>query len=407
MGIIKAIGQAIKGGFADQWLEVIEPDNMGDQTVFCRGIKTRNGQNVNGTSDIVSNGSMIRVYENQFMLLVDGGKVVDYTAEPGYYKVDNSSMPSLLNGEFGDTLKEAFNRIKFGGDTPREQKVYYINLQEIKGIKFGTRNPINYFDAFYNAELFIRAHGTYSIKIVNPLQFYAEAIPRNKDNVEISEINEQYMSEFLQALQASINQLSADGTRISHVTAKAMELGKYMASALDQDWNQMRGMEIQAVGIASISYDEKSQELINLRNEGSMLSDPDIQRGYMVGHMARGMEAAGSNDAGAMQGFLGMGMGMNMNGNVLGQMPVGNAQQPQQGMFGAAPQQAAPAQAAPAQPEAPAPQTANAWTCECGSVNTGKFCPECGKAAPAADWTCTCGTVNSGKFCSECGKPRA
>lgn len=397
MGIIKAIGQAFKGGLGDQWLEVIEPDNMGDQTVFCRGIKTRNGQNVNGTDDTVSNGSMIRVYENQFMLLVDGGKVVDYTAEPGYYKVDNSSMPSLLNGEFGDTLKEAFDRVKFGGASPREQKVYYINLQEIKGIKFGTRNPINYFDAFYNAELFIRAHGTYSVKIVNPLQFYAEAIPRNKDYVEFADISEQYVSEFLQALQASINQMSADGTRISHVSSKALELGRYMASVLDQEWNQMRGMEIQAVGIASISYDEKSQELINLRNEGAMLSDPNIQRGYMVGHMARGMEAAGSNEAGAMNSFLGMGMGMNMQGNILGQMPVAEPQQPVQ--------QAAPvAQPAPAPAPAPA---AGTWTCECGSTNSGKFCPECGKPAPATDWTCACGTINSGKFCSECGKPRA
>ena len=398
MGIIKAIGQAIKGGFADQWLEVIEPDNMGDQTVFCRGIKTRNGQNVNGTSDIVSNGSMIRVYENQFMLLVDGGKVVDYTAEPGYYKVDNSSMPSLLNGEFGDTLKETFNRIRFGGDTPREQKVYYINLQEIKGIKFGTRNPINYFDAFYNAELRIRVNGAYSIKIVNPLQFYAEVIPRNKDNVEITEINEQYMSEFLQALQTSINQMSAAGVRISDVPSKAMEVGKYMASVLDEEWNQMRGMEVHSVGIAGISYDEKSQEMVDLRNEGAMMSDPTIQRGYMIGHMARGLEAAGSNEGGSMQGFLGMGMGMNMNGNILGQMPAGNAQQPvQQNAFGAAPQ-AAPAQAAPA--------PATGWTCECGHVNTGKFCSECGKPAPQTDWVCECGTTNSGKFCSECGKPR-
>lgn len=383
MGIIKAIGQALRGGFGDQWLEVIEPDNMGSQTVFCRGIKTRNGQNVKGTDDIVSNGSMIRVYENQFMLLVDGGKVVDYTAEPGYYKVDNSSAPSLFNGDFGDSLKDAFDRIRFGGNTPREQKVYYINLQEIKGIKFGTRNPINYFDAFYNAELFIRAHGTYSIKIVNPLQFYAEAIPRNKDNVEIAEINEQYMSEFLQALQSSINQMSADGVRISHVTAKAMELGKYMASVLDQDWNQMRGMEIQAVGIASVSYDEKSQELINLRNEGAMLSDPNVQRGYMVGHMARGMEAAGSNEAGAMNAFLGMGMGMNMQGNILGQMPVGQMPMGQQPMMQQPMMQQPMGQQPVMQQAAPAQQ------------------------APAADWVCTCGTTNSGKFCSECGKPRA
>ena len=194
--------------------------------------------------------------------------------------------------------------------------------------------------------------------------------------------------------------MSADGTRISHVTSKALELGKYMASVLDQDWNQMRGMEIQSVGIASISYDEKSQELINLRNEGAMLSDPNVQRGYMVGHMARGMEAAGSNEGGAMNAFLGMGMGMNMQGNILGQMPVGTPQQPVQPV---------PQMAAPVAPQPAAPAPAGTWTCACGSVNSGKFCPECGNPAPAptADWTCACGAVNSGKFCSECGKPRA
>ena len=170
MGIIKAVNQAIGGAFADQRLEVYEADNMGDQTVFSRGVKIRRGENRKGTEDTVTNGSIIHVYDNQFMLLVDGGKIVDYTAEPGYYKVDNSSLPSMFNGQFGDTLKESFNRLRFGGQTPTVQKVYFINLQEIKGIKFGTRQPINYFDTFYNAELFLRAHATYSIKIVNPLQ---------------------------------------------------------------------------------------------------------------------------------------------------------------------------------------------------------------------------------------------
>lgn len=156
MGIIKAAGQAISGGFKDLWLETIEADDMGEQIVFTRGVKVRQGQNTKGTVDTVSNGSVIRVYDNQFMMLVDGGRVVDYTAEPGYYKVDNSSMPSLLNGELGETLAETFDRIRFGGETSKEQKVFFVNLQEIKGIKFGTRNPINYFDNFYNAELFLR-----------------------------------------------------------------------------------------------------------------------------------------------------------------------------------------------------------------------------------------------------------
>ena len=404
MGIIKAVGMAIKGGFADQWLEIIEPDNMSDQTVFTRGIRTRKGQNVKGTNDTVSNGSLIRVYDNQFMMLVDGGKVIDYTAEPGYYKVSNSSMPSLFNGELGEALNEAFERISFGGQTPSEQKVYYINLQEIKGIKFGTRNPINYFDGFYNAELFLRAHGTYSMRIVNPLLFYAEAIPRNKDHVDIKDINDQYMSEFLEALQASINQMSADGIRISYVSSKARELGKYMASVLDEDWSKMRGMEIQSVGVSSISYDEKSQELINMRNEGAMLSDPTIREGYMQGHFARGMEAAGANANGAMTGFMGMNMGSGFMGQAsqtnFAQMQMQNAQYQQAMQY----QQNAQQQNVQQQNMQP---KINTWTCACGSTNTGKFCSECGTPAPNQEWICACGNKNTGKFCSECGKPRA
>ena len=451
MGILRATGDAIKGGFGDAWLETIEPDNMGEHTVFTKGALYNRGQNVNGTKDTVSNGSIIHVYDNQFMMLVDGGKVVDYTAEPGYYKVDNSSMPSMLNGELGASVKETFNRIRFGGGTPQKQQVFYVNMQEIKGIKFGTRMPINYFDAFYNAELFLRAHGTYSVKIVNPLQFYAEVIPRNKDHVEIDEINDQYISEFMQALQSAINQMSAEGTRISFVTSKALELGKYMAQILDEDWNKMRGMEIQAVGIASISYDEKSQELINTRNEGAMLSDPSVAQGYMVKNMSEAVKSAGANEAGAMQGFLGVGMGVNAMGGMmsgLNQMnqtvqnqqqgmygqPQGMNQQGmygqqqgmnqqgmygqqgmnQQGMYGQQQgmnqqrmygQQQGMNQQNMSQPVNPAPAESS-WTCECGHVNTGKFCSECGKPAPQAEWTCSCGTVNKGKFCSECGKPR-
>ena len=403
MGIIRAAAQAVGGSLADQWLEVYEPDDMGDQTVFTSGVKIRKGQNTKGTDQTVSNGSIIHVYDNQMMLLVDGGKVVDYTAEPGYYKVDNSSLPSLFNGQLKESVKETFSRIKFGGATPTLQKVFYINLQEIKGIKFGTRNPINYFDNFYNAELFLRAHGTYSIKITNPLQFYAEAIPRNADHVEISDVNEQYMAEFLEALQASINQMSADGIRISYVPSKGRELSKYMADTLDEDWNNMRGMEIQAVGIASISYDEESQKMIQMRNQGAMLSDPTVREGYVQGAMARGLEAAGSNANGSMAGFMGMGVGMQAAGGMMGNASQVNLAQMQ--MQQQAAQNAQAQAAANTGTQQAAPQ--GGWTCECGAVNTGKFCSECGKSKPEdSTWTCECGAVNTGKFCSECGKPK-
>lgn len=343
------------------------------------------------------------------MILVDGGKIVDYTAEPGYYTVNNSALPSMLNGQFGDSLSEAFKRFKYGGQTPTKQKVYFINLQEIKGIKFGTRQPVNYFDSFYNAELFLRAHGTYSVKITNPLLFYAEAVPKNTDHVEIDEINEQYLSEFLEALQSAINQMSADGIRISFVSSKARELGQYMANILDEEWNQMRGMEVQAVGI-SISYNEDSQKLINLRNEGAMLSDPTIREGYVQAAAARGLEAAGSNANGAMAGFMGMGMAGNIGGSIVGNASSVNMAQMQMNQQSNSNQmnmgmgQMNGTQANPAAGNA---QQAAGWTCSCGQVNSGKFCSNCGKPAPSTDWTCSCGQVNSGNFCSNCGKPRA
>ena len=394
MGIIKAAIKAVKGSLADQWLEVIEAADMGDDTVFCEGVKIRKGENVKGSDGTVTNGSVIHVYSNQFMLLVDGGKVVDYTAEEGYYKVDNTAMPSLFNGEFDKVLEESFERIKFGGQTSQKQKVFFINLKEIKGLRFGTRNPVNYFDNFYNAELFLRAHGNYSIKITDPIRFYAEAVPKNRSIVRMNDINEQYLSEFLEALQSAIGQMSVDGIRISHIQAKGRELGKYMADILDEEWKQMRGMEIQSVGIASISYDENSQKLINMRNEGAMLSDPTIREGYVQGSIARGMEAAGSNSAGAAAAFMGMGVGMNTAGGFMGTASANNMAQMQMQ------QQAQAAQAAKAAP-------AGGWTCECGAVNTGKFCGECGKPAPKTEWFCTeCGTKNTGKFCQECGKAR-
>ncbi len=406
MGIIKAITSAIGGSLADQWLEVFEPDEMNDTTVFTSGVPVRRddrrNQNRKGTDNLVSNGSVIHVYPNQFMMLVDGGKVVDYTAEEGYYTVNNSTTPSLFNGQFGDSLKDSLDRVRFAGGTPRQQKVYYVNLQEIKGIKFGTRNPINYFDSFYNAELFLRTHGSYSIKITDPLLFYAEAIPRSRDRVEITDINEQYISEFLEALQAAINQMSADGIRVSFVPSKGRELSKYMSNILDEDWRQTRGMEVQAVGIASISYDEESQKLINMRNQGAMLGDPSIREGYVQGAVARGLEAAGSNSAGSMAGFMGMGFGMQAGGGFMGAASQSNQQQIQA-------QQAAQAAAQAQQAPAPAPAQ-EGWKCSCGGVNTGKFCSECGKPRPEApakeEWKCSCGAVNTGKFCSECGKKK-
>ena len=249
------------------------------------------------------------------------------------------------------------------------------------------------FDNFYNAELFLRTHGTYSIKITDPLAFYANVIPKNADHVEIQEINDQYLAEFLTALNTSINQYSAQGERVSFLTSKSMELSKYMASVLDEDWKQLRGMEIVSVAVASISYTDDSQKLINMRNQGAMLGDPSIREGFVQGAVARGLEAAGSNTGGATNAFMGMNMG--------GQNLAGFSQTNQ------------------AQMQAQAENKADTWTCpECNTKNTGKFCSNCGQAKPSAtpvmpelNMACNeCGAVVNlangvPKFCPECGKP--
>lgn len=403
MGIIKAATSSLGGTLADQWLEVIEPEDMSDQTVMTKGVMVRKddkrGSNRKGTSDVITDGSVVHVYPNMMMLLVDGGKIIDYTAEEGYYTVKNDTAPSMFNGGLKESVQEAFFRFKFGGVTPQKQEVYYINLQEIKGIKFGTATPLQYFDNFYNAELFLRTHGTYSIRITDPILFYANAIPKNQTQVEISDINEQYLQEFLTALNTSINLYSAQGERVSFLPSKSVELSKYMADTLDEEWRKLRGIEVVAVAVSSISYTDDSQKLINMRNQGAMLGDPSVREGYMQGAVARGIEAAGSNTGGAMQAFMGMGLGMNQAGDVLGQASASN-------------------QAQMAQQEKAATKSEDTWTCSaCGTENAGKFCSNCGEKKPEAQASLkiemACSACNAvvnlangvPKFCPECGQP--
>lgn len=390
MGLIKAAVSSVGGVLRDSWLESIEPGQMSDTTVMVSGVKVKNGKtsNTKGSDNVISNGSVIHVYPNMMMLLVDSGKIVDFCAQEGYYQVSLSSAPSLFNGELDESIKDTWERFKFGGTASTTQKVYYINLQEIKGIRFGTKNPVNYYDQRYDAELFLRAHGTYSIKITDPLKFFNEAIPRNASRCDFNDISAQYIDEFMDALQSAINQLSVDGISISTVTSRSRELSKYMAQTLDEDWNNLRGMEICSVGIASISYDEESKKLINMRNQGAMLKDAAIREGYVQGSIAEGIKAAGSNKNGAAQTFMGMGMGMDVAGGFMSAASRTNAQQMQM-------------------QQAQSKENAETWKCSCGAENTGNFCGSCGNRKPTPQgevrWQCSCGTVNTGNFCSNCG----
>ena len=437
MGLIKAAAGAIGGGLGDAWLETVESAYMGPEVITAPGVSRskddRRNSNTTKTPDTISNGSIIHVGVNQCMLLIDGGKIIDYTAEPGYFKVDHSSMPSIMNGELGEWVKESFNRFRFSGSTPLKQQAYYINLQEIRGIKFGTPSPVSYFDNTYNAELFLRAFGTYTIRVVDPILFYREVADHDATaSVTMQDVNEQYRNEFLTAFQTALNRFSREGERIVYINSHGQELADYMQEVLDDKWRKERGMVVENVAIASISYDEESRKLVEMRNKGAMLGDPSIREGYVQGSIARGLEAAGSNEAGAGQTFMGMGVGMNAMGQGMGQFSQTNAQQMaeqtrknQEASGGVAGTASGGAGAAAAgggvaggsgepgnSPNGVASNGASAsdrWICpECNHENSGKFCSNCGRKKPeaVAAHCPNCGQVledPTAKFCSNCG----
>ena len=408
MGIIKAALNSVGGALADSYLDAYRPYHMGPRTVVSPGVFADDGTgrntNTKRANNVVSNGSKIYVDSKQLMCLVDGGKVVDYSAEPGYYTVSNSTAPSLFNGEIKKSFSDVWDRIKFGGNQYKEQRVIYINLRTMEGIKFGTKTPVPFFDEKYQIDVAVRAFGTFSIRVTDPWKFFNEVIPHEcvmeGACLDVEDfLNDTFMSEYLGALGEALSNMSVDGVQLSRIPTQTGKLSQYMRDALDPVWNECRGLEIVNVGISSITYDDDTKKLLQKRNEAAIFTDPSMREAYVQTAVADGMKAAGSNPNGAANAFMAMNMGMNAAGNFMNTASSNNMQQMQmqQQMRQQQMQQAA---AAPA---------AGGWDCSCGHKgNTGKFCAECGakKPEPAGAWKCICGATNTGNFCAECGAKR-
>lgn len=358
--------------------------------------KSKGGANTKGSDNIISNGSIIAVNEGQCMILVDQGKVTEICAEPGEFVYDSSTEPSLFYGNLGENIVNSFKqfgkRVGFGGDTGKDQRIYFVNTKDIVGNKYGTANPVPFRVVDRNAgidiDISMRCHGEYSYRIVDPILFYKNVCANVSGTYTRDMLDSQLKSELLTALQPAFAKISEMGIRYSSLPGHTTELADALNEVLSSKWGGTYGIKIAAFGINSVSASEEDEKMLKELQRNAAYKDPNMAAATLVGAQAQAMQDAAKNtSAGPMMAFAGMNMAQQAGGANAANLFAMGAQQ----------QAAAPAPAAPA---------AGSWTCSCGTVNTGKFCSECGKPAPAANWTCSCGTVNTGKFCSNCGAPR-
>ncbi len=410
MGLIRAITGAAGGVLSDQYREYFYCPSIDNDVLVTKGEKKTRGRasNNKGEENIISNGSVIVVNEGQCMIIVDQGKVVEFCAEAGEFTYDTSSEPSLLYGNLGENLKKTFatigRRFTFGGDTAKDQRVYFFNTKEIIGNKYGTANTVPFRVVDQNIgldiDISIRCNGEYSYKIVDPLLFYTNVCGNVTEDYEKRQLDSQLKAELMTALQPAFAKISAMGVRYSEVPAHTMELADALNEVLSEKWGQIRGIEIVSFGVNGMKASEEDEAMIKELQKNAVLRNPNMAAATLAGAQAEAMRAAASNTStGPMMAFAGMNMATQAGGMNAQQLFQMGAQTNMQG-------QTSGQQSAPVNEPAPAPKKQEAgWTCSCGHTgNTGKFCSECGASQPVeTGWKCTCGAVNKGKFCSECG----
>ncbi len=393
MGLIKAALGSAGGVMADQWKEYFYCEALPVDVLAVKGKKKTGGRssNTKGEDNIISNGSVIAVADGQCMLIVEQGKIVEVCAEPGEFVYDSSTEPSIFSGKLGQSIVDVFKnigkRFTYGGEAPKDQRVYYFNTKELVGNKYGTPSPVPFRvvdqRAGIDIDISVRCFGEYSYKLVNPLLFYTNVCGNVTRNYTRDEIDSQMKTELLTELQPAFARISEMGIRYSALPGHTTELASVLKELLSEKWTQVRGIEIVSVGVSSVKANEDDEKMIKEMQRNAAFMDPTRAAAHLAGATGDAMKTAAANQGGAVNAFMGMGMAGGMAGNQMAGLYQMGAQQQAQ------------------QPAAPA---AGSWKCACGATATGKFCPECGAKKPEENgWKCACGAVNQGKFCSECG----
>jgi len=383
MGLIQAFKGAVSSTLADQWKEFIYCDALGADTLIQKGQKrvTDASSNQHGSDNIITHESRIVVNEGQALLVVENGKIIDFSVEPGAYTFKSDTEPSLFAGGFKgliDSFKKVGQRFTYGGQPQNDQRVYYVNLKEIPNNKFGV-GGVPFRDAEFGFTIQLKGFGIYSYKIEDPILFFSHVAANVTDRYLAANLDDQLKAEFQQAIQVALGNLSATGISYDKIPQYTKELTINVDKMLDEDWKQVRGLVVVSIGFASITPDEESAKKIAQFQEARVYSNAQMLGGRLGGAQATAMENAAKNENGAMNGFIGMGFAQQAGGASAAQFI-----QPGQ----------------PAAPQAPAAPAPTAWTCNCGAQNTGNFCQNCGAKRPVG---CTHPNANGSVFCPDCG----
>jgi len=399
MGLIKAAFGSIGSTLGDQWKEAIRCEELGND-VLMQKKTTQNG--------VISNGSTIIVGPGQVAIIYDNGRIVDASAEEGIYTFDSSSTPSLFAGQFGGMFKEMWQRFTYNGASAKEQAVYYFNMKEIIGNKFGTPNPVPYKDwghplmnartnSYIPMSVKVKCFGTYTFQITDPFMFMSK-IAGLSEIYRKDDLIEQMRAEVIGAFSNVMNGLGSDKYKIEvlELPNKTDEIKQIMDQEVFDQPIRDRGIKIVSFIVESLTLDDDSNDKIDKYEIGG---DAYQQQGALVGAYANAVEDAANNANGAMNGFMGVGM-MNMaGGGTFGAATAGafNAAQPMKPNPELLNTQ-------PVQPAVePKPVQSSNVCSNCGVEVSGKFCSNCGTPVQTKKFCTNCGSEASGKFCSNCG----
>ncbi len=380
MGLIKAAIGAVGGTLGDQWKDLISCEDMGNDILMVKKT-TKSGQ--------ISKSSRIIVAPGQVAVIYDSGTILDATAEEGSYNFDSSTSPSFFAGQFGDVFKEMWTRFTYGGKPNKEQAVFYFNIKEIKDNKFGTGTPIPFQDWSHPIpnqmtgtvtplRVQVRCYGKYTFKINDPAVFMRNHAG-TADTVTKDEIVEQMRTEVVASFQNVLNELGTSEHKIPvlELPSNTDEIKEIMDEKVFDEQIRERGIQLVGFAIESVSLDDESSKKID---NYELSSNSYMQQGTLVGSYSSAVQDAANNANGAANGFMGVGM-MNMaSGGMMGGATAGAFANPgtsletpldpfaksEKKVGGTAKKDKVEAEVE----GIPCPK--------CGTMITGKFCPECG-----------------------------